>query len=208
MNQGTGLAWELAPMILRLARENGRRIVVAVAGESGSGKTVTALALSGVLTDSALPAVVVHQDDFFVRPPRANHEHRRHHPDSVGPDEVNLSAMQEAIDAFRSGAPGVDVPQVDRATDSFRTQRLDLTQARVLVVEGTYTFLLERIDLRVFHEASWTETAARRASRARDAHEPFVDDVLRIEHAIISPHKAKADVVIGADFVIRPLELL
>ena len=47
---------------------------------------------------------------------------------------------------------------------------------------------------------------ARRMTRARDIHEPFVDEVLRIEHAIIATQAAYADIVIDREF--RPARRL
>jgi hypothetical protein len=80
------------------------------------------------------------------------------------------------------------------------TQRHDFSPLAVLVVEGTYVLGLADLDVRVFLAATHVDTAERRRARGRDHHEPFVDVVLGIEHALIAPQAASADVVIDRDF--------
>ena len=190
------------------ARE-GRRTVIGVAGESGSGKSLTATNLARTLTASGLPTMVIHQDDYFLRPPRTNHEHRLQDLGAVGPHEVNLARIAEHVTAFREGAAAIEAPLVDYAGNRFVTQRRELAGMRVLVVEGTYALHLDDLDARVFLRATHEETAARRAARARDRHEPIIDVILGIEHRLIAPQGARADVVIDRGFRIvrRPAAL-
>lgn len=176
------------------------RTVVGIAGESGSGKSVTATNLARELTARGAAAAVLHQDDYFHRPPRANHAARVADLGAVGPHEVNLALLAEHLAAFRAGAPAIDGPLVDYAHDRFVTRRHDLAGRAVLVVEGTYVLGLPDLDVRVFLAATHEETAARRAERARDAHEPIIDTILGIEHALIARQAAVADVVIDPTF--------
>lgn len=178
------------------------RPVVAIAGESGSGKSITATALAEVLRASGRRVAVLHQDDYFVRPPRANHEHRCVDLGSVGPPEVNLALIAAHVAAFRAGRV-VTGPRVDYASDSFRTHELPFADADALVVEGTYVLQLADSDIRIFLEATHRDTAERRRLRNRDVDAPIVDQVLAIEHALIAPQAERAHVVIDASFAIR-----
>lgn len=178
------------------------RAVVAIAGESGSGKSITATALAAALGDAGRRAEVLHQDDYFVRPPRANHEHRCADLASVGPQEVNLALLARHVAAFRA-ARDVVGPRVDHRADRFGTRRLALASAAVLVVEGTYVLTLEDADARIFLEATHEETAERRRRRNRDVDAPIVDRVLAIEHALIAPQAARADILIDSEFRLR-----
>lgn len=188
----------------RLARDHGipgaRRAVVGIAGESGSGKSVTATSLARVLEARGAPAAVLHQDDYFRRPPRVNHAARVADLANVGPQEVDLALLAAQVAAFRAGAASVDGPLVDYPNDRFLTQRHDLAGRAVLIVEGTFALHLDDLDVRVFLEATHHDTAARRAARGRDAHEPIIDVILDIEHRIIAAQAARADVVIDRDF--------
>ena len=59
---------------------------------------------------------------------------------------------------------------------------------------------LEDIDVRIFLEATSDDTRERRLLRNRDLHEPFVDQVLAIEHDLIAPQAAAAHIVIDREF--------
>ena len=178
------------------------RPVIGIAGESGSGKSITATALAQVLGAAGQPVVVLHQDDYFVRPPRANHEHRCGDLASVGPQEVDLSLIARHIADFRAERDTVG-PRVDRASDCFRTRPLELAKAAVLVVEGTYVLGLDDVDVRIFLAATHGDTAERRRRRNRDVDAPIIDRILAIEHALIAPQVERAHVVVDRDFVIR-----
>lgn len=191
----------------RLERAHGlaaaRRPVIAIAGESGSGKSITATALAQVLGEAGRPAVVLHQDDYFLRPPRTNHEHRIRDLASVGPHEVNFALLAEHIAAFRAGRAGIVGPRSDHATDSFLARRLDFSSVAVLIVEGTYVFGLDGSDVRIFLEATHEESAERRRLRSRDLDAPIIDRILAIEHALIAPQATQADILIDREFAIR-----
>ena len=179
------------------------RTVIGVAGESGSGKSTTASALARALTRDGLRAEVLFQDDYFHRPPRTNHEHRLTDIASVGPQEVDLARIERDIAAFRAAQDGVVVPAVDHPANVFRTRVVDFGAAHVLIVEGTYVLTLDGLDVRVFMEATYTDTRARRVARARDVDSPFVEQVLQIEHEIIARQAVAADVVIDREFAVR-----
>lgn len=185
---------------LGLARAS--RPVIAIAGESGSGKSITATALAEVLHERGRRVVALHQDDYFVRPPRANHEHRCVALGSVGPQEVNLALLASHVAAFRAGRDAAG-PRVDYPSDSFRTRELPFAHADLLVVEGTYVLQLADTDIRIFLEATHEETAERRRRRNRDVDAPIVDQVLAIEHALIAPQAERAHVLVDASFGIR-----
>lgn len=53
------------------------RFVVSIAGESGAGKSESALALCEQLAKQDLACLILQQDDYFVYPPKTNAEVRR-----------------------------------------------------------------------------------------------------------------------------------
>ena len=198
------LARELASL---LTGEYGLRArlrpVIAIAGESGSGKSVTASSLALALSADGVRAAVLHQDDYFVRPPRANHAHRTHDLSSVGPQEVNGALLQSHVAAFRAGRDGVAVPRVDYPTDSFQVGEMDFAAVAVLVVEGTYALRLVDSDIRIFLEATHDDTRERRRIRNRDIDAPIIDQILAIEHEIIGAQRELAQIVVDRDFNVR-----
>lgn len=186
-----------------LAHAGKRGVVVGIAGESGSGKSVTSKGLERELSEHGHSVCVLHQDDYFHLPPRRNHEHRCESLDNVGPHEVNLSLLQSHIAAFRERRANVTCPSVSYATDSFGEKQVDFSRPDVLIVEGTYVLQLDDIDLRIFLEATHEDTRERRRERARDIDAPIIDRILEIEHDIIATQAQRADVRIDRHFALR-----
>ena len=201
-----------AAAIDRWLRRHGKpdagRLVVTVAGESGSGKSETAAALAAVLAERGVDSAVFQQDDYFVYPPKSNDRQRRADIDWVGPGEVRLALLDEHLRAFRDGAESLEKPLVVYADDRIDSELISLSGCRVAIAEGTYTTLLESADVRVFIDRDWQATRAHREKRSRDAAEldAFIDRVLAIEHDIISAHKARADLVVADDFSVHEVE--
>ena len=199
----SGLARSLVSMLIAdfgVGRTG--RAIIAVAGESGSGKSVTAAGLSHELMAAGIRAAVLNQDNYFHRPPRTNHEHRLLDLRHVGPHEVNLDLLQSHADAFREGRD-VSGPLVDYPSNRFVVQEHDFSTLGALIIEGTYVFRLRDIDVRIFLEATHEDTRERRRVRARDIDAPIIDQILAIEHDLIAPQAALAHILIDRDFAIR-----
>ncbi len=195
-------AAEIVPALLPIIRETGEKHTISVAGESGSGKSETATAIASALAKEGIDSVIFQQDDYFVYPPRSNDRARRDDIAWVGPQEVRLDLLDEHLNAFRDGAASIDKPLVVYETDSVTAEDMPTAGARVAIAEGTYATLLENVDIRLFIARDYEETRVHREKRKRDAAEldPFIDEVLKIEHAIISGHRVRADIVINADY--------
>jgi hypothetical protein len=56
------------------------------------------------------------------------------------------------------------------------------------------------VDRRVFIDRNRLETMQHRLKRGREESDPFLEQVLTREHEIISPHRARADIVITRDY--------
>lgn len=181
------------------------RVVIGVAGESGSGKSVTATGLARDLDAIGLSTCVLHQDDYFRLPPRTNHEHRVRDLGHVGPQEVNLELLQQHVDAFLARRDDVIAPSVDYPGNKFLVRHLDFSGIDALIVEGTYAFRLANLDIRIFLTATHADTRERRRSRNRDIDAPVIDEILAIESRFIAPQVEHADIVIDRHFsIIRP----
>jgi uridine kinase len=185
----------------------GVRLVVTVAGESGAGKSELAYEIYRQLNERGIKAGLLQQDDYFVFPPKTNHEMRRRNLKQVGPNEVKLDFLDANLRSFKRGESPIYKPLVNYEQDRIATEEMDVADLAVLIVEGTYTSLLTFADLRVFIDRDYGQTLEARRRRARDRWEPFIEDVLEREHQVICQHKALADLVVDTDFrSIRPQE--
>jgi len=205
---------DLKPEYLPLGAELGRyvleaaegrpRFVVAVAGESGSGKSVAARSVAAHLEQAGRKPWVLSMDNYFHLPPHQNHKAREADLTHVGPQEVNLARLQEHLDAFVAGQGLITLPLTNYAEDRFDEAVADTRPYDVLILEGTYVFRLQGIDLRIFMLRDYRQTVEQRRRRGRDAESDFVEQVLAIEHPIIQAMGAQAQLVVDLDYRVRP----
>lgn len=174
-------------------------VAVTVAGESGCGKSETAAVLAELCNVAGYKALVLQQDDYFVYPPKTNHRKREEDLNWVGPQEVKLDLIEENIEAIKnSSEPELTKPLVNYDEDSVSSEKISVEGVKVIVVEGTYTTTLKNADLKAFIDRDYRQTKKARLKRSRDPHTDFLENVLSIEHEVISAHKKLAHIVIPA----------
>jgi uridine kinase len=170
---------------------------VTVAGESGSGKSEIAHCLAELAEKDGKIAMVLGQDDYFKLPPKSNHEKRLQDISWVGPGEVRLDLLDENITNLKEHPDRpVKKPLVYFTENRIDSETVEPKKRDVIIAEGTYTSLLENVDVRAFINRNYRQTKKARLKRARDPDVDFLEKVLEIEHQEISKHKARADVVI------------
>ena len=178
----------------------GARLTISVAGESGAGKSELAYEMYRLLKERGIPAGLLQQDDYFVFPPRTNHEMRRRNLEQVGPYEVKLDFLDANLRSFKRSESPIYKPLVIYDEDRITAEEMEVSGLTVLIAEGTYTTLLRFADVKVFIDRDYRQTLEARIRRARDKWEPFIQDVLQREHQIISQHRMLADLVVSPDF--------
>ncbi len=193
----------IVPKIVDQINAKDRRHTIAVAGESGSGKSETGKAIAEALGAHGITSVLLGQDDYFVLPPTSNDARRREDPDWLGPHvEVRLDVLeQNLIDAI-GGAVEITKPLIDYDANSIEDQVISLDDVKVVIAEGTYCSLLKHIDTRVFIARNRIDTLEHRQKRNRgnEVGDPFIENILMMEHKIIAGHKQLADFVITKDY--------
>jgi uridine kinase len=176
------------------------KLTLTVAGESGSGKSELGAEIARELERRGHPAGVLAQDDYFVFPPKTNHEMRKKNIDQVGPYEVKLDFLGSNLRSFKRGESPIYKPLVVYDEDRITSEELDVSSFDALIAEGTYTTRVDFADVHVFIDRDYKQTLEARKERARDKFEPFIVDVLEREHQIISQQKARAHFVVSSDF--------
>ena len=176
-----------------------------VGGESGSGKSTLSLAIEEVLKQKGYRCFIFHMDDYFRLPPKDNHDRRVENIVHVGPDEVNLELLQEHIDRCREGTEQLKKPLVHYRENKIREVIVELADVDVVIAEGTYVTLLERIDCKIFMLRNYLDTYEDRVKRARDPIIPFNEEVLKIEHEIVRKHKDRADILVDNEYGVKAM---
>jgi len=174
---------------------------IGVGGESGSGKSTLSLAMKELLEEEeGLRGFIFHMDDYFRHPPQDNHQLRINDLSNVGPQEVRLELLEEHIRLVKAGAKELRKPLVHYRENVIREIIVELDRIDVVIVEGTYVTLLEPLDSRVFMLRNYRETYEARRERARDPVDALSEQVLEIEHGIVSRHAGRADILVDREY--------
>jgi uridine kinase len=196
-------ASEIVSHIIQNIRQKKTRYTLTVAGESGSGKSETGKAIADELDKFGIKSVLLGQDDYFVLPPKSNDLKRRDDPEWLGPHvEVKLDILEQNLVNAIQGKKEIIKPLVDYDSNTIEDEIINLDGIKVLIAEGTYTSLLKHVDTRIFISRNWLDTLEHRQKRKRgdEVGDPFIEQVLSIEHKIITGHKQLADILITKDY--------
>jgi uridine kinase len=180
-----------------------KKATISVAGESGAGKSEIASVLADALKDHGLSCAILQQDDYFVYPPKTNESMRRKDMGHVGLSEVRLDLLDQHLLEFLNGGSEIRKPLVIFEEDRIIEETLSVDLPQVLIAEGTYVTGLENVTKRVFIDRTYEDTRESRAARSREKQDDFLEQVLRIEHEIISKHKKLAHIIITRDHDVR-----
>jgi len=197
------VAREIVPAIIEKITSKATRYTITVAGESGSGKSEMGKAVREELEKHGIKSVLLGQDDYFVLPPQSNDARRREDPEWLGPHiEVKLDVLEQNLKDAIHGADQITKPLVDYTKNSVEEETISLKGVKVLIAEGTYTSLLKNVDTKVFIARNRLDTLEHRRKRNRgdEVDDPFIEQVLVVEHKIIAGHKQLADFIITKDY--------
>lgn len=196
-------ARSIVPHMIDAVAASNTRYVIAVAGESGSGKSETGKAIADELATYDVSSVLLGQDDYFVLPPKSNDAKRREDDAWLGPHvEVRFDLLEQNLVDAISGADHIVKPLIDYDANSVEDETIDLRGIKVVIAEGTYTSLLKHVDTKVFIARNRLDTLEHRQKRNRgnEVGDPFIENVLKLEHKIIAGHRQLADFVITRDY--------
>jgi uridine kinase len=196
-------ARDVTDLLLQQIVKGQGKFIITIAGESGSGKSEIAAALSDFLAERGIKSIILQQDDYFVYPPKTNAKMRREDIQHVGLSEVRLDALDQNLHDIMAGKGEIEKPLVIFDDDLITTERVKLGGIKVIIVEGTYTTLLKNVHQRIFIDRTYVDTSEIRKLRAREEQDEFLERILETEHKIISSHKSQADIILGTDYEMR-----
>jgi len=138
----------IAATIFRKARGSSR-VMVAVAGAPGAGKTTLAAALAEAINAGGQSAAVVAMDGFHYDD--AVLEARGHRSRKGAPHTFDFAGFRALLNRLRTGGEDVAVPVFDRTMELSRAAAAIVpADTRIVLVEGNYLLL---------DEAPWRDLA-------------------------------------------------
>lgn len=193
-------AEQIANFLRSKIREAQHRFVITIAGESGSGKSEIASALSQLLSHAQVGNAIFQQDDYFVYPPKTNSAMREKDITHVGLAEVRLELLDSHLGQFLQGKASIQKPLVLFDEDTITQETVSFEGIKLVIVEGTYTTVLSNAHNRIFINRAYLDTRETRKRRARERQDELLERILAVEHGIISAHKMRADIVVTRDY--------
>ncbi|MCK9302292.1 MAG: hypothetical protein PHU62_00240 [Bacteroidales bacterium] len=191
--------------IIEKRRKDNSRFVVAISGESGSGKTELSHCIAKEYKKIGLKGKPLHTDNYYLTLPEERNAWREAHgPSFVGDTEYDWATLNANINSFRRGVTAY-MPCVDIVTDQVDHLVSDFSRVNVLILDGLYALKAEDVDLRVFIDITYFETKKAQLKRGKEAQTPLRAMVLQREHEVVSGMKPTADVIIDKDYNVLEL---
>jgi uridine kinase len=174
------------------------RFVLAIGGESGSGKSETAHLIRRALRERGLTAKILHADNYYITLPAERTEWRKERgvANCVGLEEYRWQAMEDHIQAFRQGADSVELPFIDIVSDQIDTLITSFKSIDLLIIEGLYA-VNAQADFRVLIDLTYHDTTHIQRLQGKEPINRFRAEVLEAEHKAVQSIREKADLVLS-----------
>jgi uridine kinase len=143
------------------------KFVLAISGESGSGKSELAHVVARSLKDEGRLAKIIHTDNYYKIPPRERRSWRKAHGlTSVGLDEYDWERLEAHVQAFRRDERA-ELPCIDLLTDQEDLLITEFKGISGLLLEGLYA-IRAPADRRVFIDLTYRETKVAQILRGKE----------------------------------------
>ncbi|MEE8358901.1 MAG: hypothetical protein V3R82_05780 [Candidatus Hydrothermarchaeales archaeon] len=201
------VAAEISELILKdLSDED--KIIVAVGGESGSGKSEVAHEISNNLNRSprGIKSFILTFDDFYIFPRKERNKLRlKTNFGSVGLSEVDQVELKYIVTKFKKDAGLTLIPIYDIRTNIQHRLVVNFQDIPVLIIDGLYANSLYA-DYNVFIERSYRDTLDFQKERGKEAMDEFRQSVLEKEHEAVMKLVKNANFIITKDYKLKKVK--
>ena len=186
-------------IVKRLRRVENTKFVLALGGESGSGKSELAHVISRQMKDLGRLTKILHIDNYYqVSPTERTAWRRKHGIQSVGLDEYNWDLIHQNIREFREGKEAM-LPCIDLLTDQEDKLITNFHGIHFLILEGLYPLKAD-VDLRIHIDRTYKETKKAQVLRKKEPQTEFRLQILQREHEVVQSLRPLADLIVTKDF--------
>lgn len=179
------------------------KLIVAISGESGSGKTELAHVIAKGMRKHGIFAKPMHIDNFYNTHPLKRRQWRSEQgiENVVGFNEYLWDDIDRVIEDFKNGRVS-EMPCVDLVTEQVDKLITDFSEVDMLIVDGLYAIKAENVDMRVFIDLTYLETKEKHTkdSRGKEVMDEVRWATLAQEHKMVRSLKPSADFIITKDF--------
>ena len=193
----------------RILQNKNKKFIVAISGESGSGKTELAHVIAKGLRKHGIFAKPLHTDNFYNTHPLERREWRSEQgiENVVGYNEYKWDEINQVIDDFKNNRIS-EMPCVDLVTEQVDQLITDFSEVDMLILDGLYAIKAENIDLRIFIELTYLETKEKHSkdSRGKEVMDELRWAILAQEHKMVQSLKPLADLIITKDYEVKEVK--
>lgn len=190
-------------VVERINKMEGDKIVIAVGGESGSGKSELGHEIARLLKNQHTPAKVMHIDNYYKTSPQERNPWRKAHGvESIGYTEYDWEAIHRNLAEFKADAENATMPCIDLLTDQEDFLVTSFKGLRYMVVEGLYAVQAEA-DLRVFIDLTYHETKKAQLLRGKEKVDEWRMAVLEQEHKVVRSLRPLADLIVNKEYLVE-----
>ena len=187
----------------RINKMEGDKIVIAVGGESGSGKTELGHEIARILKSQNTPAKIMHIDNYYKTSPQERNPWRKAHGvESIGYTEYDWEAINRNFADFKADAKKVTMPCIDLLTDQEDQLVTSFEGLRHMVIEGLYAVQADA-DLRVFIDLTYHETKKAQLLRGKEKVDEWRMAVLEQEHKVVRSLRPLADLIVNMEYLVE-----
>jgi len=190
-----------AVIVDEILKKKKDKFIVAISGESGSGKSELTHVVAKKMRKHGIFAKPIHIDNFYNTLPLKRTEWRINHgiENVVGLSEYKWDEIDRVIDDFKNGRKS-SMPCVDLVTEQVDTLTTDFQNVDMLIIDGLYAINTEHVDLAVYIELTYHETKKAQKDRGKEPQNEFRMRVLEQEHKAALSIKHKADLFVTMDY--------
>jgi len=188
-------------IIQKILEKKKDKFMIAISGESGSGKSELAHVIAKGLRKHGIMAKPIHIDNYYRIHPLERTEWRKKNgiENVVGYGEYDWDMIYRNIDDFKNNRKST-MPCVDLVTEQIDQLTTDFTGIDMLVIDGLYAIKTGGVDLRVFLELTYHETKKAQVVRGKEPQNEYRMAVLEQEHRMVQALKPTADILISKEY--------
>ena len=188
-------------IIQKILESKKDKFMIAISGESGSGKSELAHVIAKGLRKHGIMAKPIHIDNYYRIHPLERTEWRKKNgiENVVGYGEYDWDTIYRNIDDFKNNRKST-MPCVDLVTEQIDQLTTDFNGIDMLVIDGLYAIKTEDVDIRVFLELTYHETKKAQVVRGKEPQNEYRMAVLEQEHRMVQALKPKADILISKEY--------
>lgn len=197
-----------AARMVELILENKKdRMIVAISGESGSGKSELTHTVAKSMRAHGIFAKPIHTDNFYNTLPLERRAWREKQgiENVVGYNEYKWDEIHKAIDDFKNGRTS-EMPCVDLVTEQVDRLITNFGEVDMLIVDGLYAIKADHIDMRFFIDLTYLQTKKKHTKdiRGKEVMDEGRWATLGQEHKMVRELLPLADYLVTEAFDVVP----